>query len=314
MSFLVTSVVAKCFDSVEVQPQPVKAEDVAPKAPPPAPVPNDPAGPKYTIAGAARDPAGPKYGVTSVSGKKASSSKTMKSSFRDNGTKVVHSGCPREIDGAQVKDIFKGFSYKDYLEAAKQGNDPIAGPYAKAYSQYKGKSGVYYDIYAIAHDEDEMDMSKIVNMDKLKAGKLQLLDKVNGCVYYSEIPPEETEGENEDEHEEVILLFVQSDTQKPMISKGAVAAGVTEEALKKISSGKDDTDKDDKDDDAKDEESDDDKEDDDADKDDAAKNNKSKKDKDSAPVDAKDDNDDEGDFDFSGGSSSDEDSGDDEDE
>ncbi len=303
MSFLATSAIAKCFDSVEAQPQPVKAEDVAPKTPP-APVPNDPAGPKYTVAGAA-DPGGPKYSVTSVSGAKTPSSKAAKNSKE---IKVVHSGCPREIDGAQVKDIFKGFSYTEYVEAAKQGNDPIAGPYAKVYSQYKGKSGVYYDIYAIAHDEDEMDMSKIVNMDKLEAGKLQLLDKVGGCVYYSEIPPEETEGENEDEHEEVIFLFVQSDAQKPMISKGAVAAGVTEEALKKISSGKDDA--------AKDEESDD-KEEDDADKEDKdedEQDNKSKKDKDSAPVDAKDDNDDEGDFDFSGGPSSDEDGGDDDEE
>lgn len=301
-----TSVAAKCFDSVEVQPQPVKAEDVAPKSPP-APVPGDPAGPKYDMSGP-KDSAGPKYGMTSVSSKKSSSPKTAKTASK--GMKAVHSGCPKEIEGAQISDIFKGFSYKEYLDAAKPGNDPVMGSYSKIYSQYKGKNGVYYDVYAIAHDEDDMDMSKIVNTDTLKAGKLQLLDKVNGCVYYSEIPPGETEGENEDEHEEVILLFVRSEGQRPLIPKGSVTAGVTEEALKTLSSSKDNSKKEDsaKDDDG-DTSADDEEGDDDSDKKDSA--DKKDKDKDSAPIDAKDDNDDEEDFDFSGGSSSGDDSEDD---
>lgn len=216
---------------------------------------------------------------------------------------ISSSACPGELDNKDITDVFKGFSYKDYLKSAtSQKTDPALGSMHDPYARYKGKNGIIYDVYAVEHDPKN-DLTPLVDMKKLKAGTLQRLNKVKGkCVYYTEIHPSQTDGVSNGKHAEVILLFYKSPDQKYMSMDGSNAVdGVTQALGDQSKPAKKMTKPSSKDEDDMDEEEDDATKEDDSDED-ALSSKKS-----STKIDDEDDSD-EGSFDF--GSSSD-DEGDD---
>lgn len=139
--------------------------------------------------------------------------------------------CPKELDGAMLLEVLKGFSYKEYVERSNPKEvDLVVGPIIKPWGQYKAKNGVIYDIYPLPHHDHKLNLETVVNIDKLEAGKLQHLAdlKKNQCVYYTELHPSNTEGMNTDEHEEVLLELRKSPKQKiHSVSQDVIAINET---------------------------------------------------------------------------------------
>ena len=123
--------------------------------------------------------------------------------------KVHRAECPVEVDGSMLRNIMKGFAFKDYKTFAHPEKvDLVAGPLFQSWGHYKAKTGIIYDIYALPYEKNKINLEKLVNLHKLEAGKLQLLPDMAGkCIYYTEM-------KSKDKHKEILLMFSKSPRQK----------------------------------------------------------------------------------------------------